>query len=460
MLVGRLTRVVDGLVLVATYCFIFDSRIWLGRDQRFGECLLALLLSQGLASAFRFSRSWRIIRIRYELAEILSFWSVVFPLLGMVFYLMGALPSQQASLWLPMLLRWYVVTLVASLVLRVLLRMSLRYFRAYGFDLRTAAFIGATDAAVRLAKTFRHHQWMGVRVLGFYDDRADKDRPPPDEIAEVAGSIADLVRLARDGLVSNIYITLPMKAEHRIRAIIEQFQDTTASIYFCPSLAAFDLIGARWDEVYGQPMISIVETPFQGFSRTLKQLEDTVLVLLALPVVLPVVLAIAPLVKLTSPGPIFYKQRRYGLDGKPFTMFKFRTMYVAEREDAFVQARRGDARITPLGRFLRRTSLDELPQFLNVLNGTMSVVGPRPHPTKLNEEFRRIVPRYMLRHKVKPGITGLAQINGARGETDSVDKMERRIEFDLAYLRSWSVGMDLRILLKTLLVPVFDRTAF
>lgn len=460
MLVGRLTRLVDGLVLVATYWFIFDSRLWLNRDQRFGECLLVLMLSQALASAFRFSRSWRIIRIRYELAEIFSFWTFAFPLFGAVFYLMGGLPAREAPLWLPVMVRWYAATLGASVVLRILLRMSLRYFRAYGFDLRTAAFVGATDAAVRLAATFRHHQWMGVRVLGFYDDRRDADRPPPGGIAEVAGSTADLVTLARDGRVSNIYITLPMNAEHRVRSIIAQFQDTTASIYYCPSLAAFDLIGARWDEVYGQPVISVVETPFHGFSRALKKLEDAVLVMLALPIVLPVILAIAPLVKLTSPGPIFYKQLRFGLDGKPFTMFKFRTMYVAEAESAFVQAKRGDARITPLGRFLRRSSLDELPQFLNVLNGTMSVVGPRPHPNKLNEEFRTIVPRYMLRHKVKPGITGLAQINGARGETDTRDKMQKRVEFDLAYLRSWSVGMDLRILLKTLLVPMFDRTAF
>ena len=460
MLVGRLTRLVDGLVLVATYCFLFDSRVWLGRDQRLGECVLALLIMQALASAFRFSRSWRIIRIRYELAEIISFWTFLFPLFGVLFYFMGALPVRQASLWLPVLLRWYAATLIASMALRILLRMSLRYVRAFGFDLRSAAFVGATDAALRLAETFRHHDWMGIRVLGYFDDRVSADRPPPTGIPGIAGSVDELVELARDGRVSNVYITLPMEAEHRVRAIIGRFQDTTASIYYCPSFTGFDLIGARWDEVYGQPVISVVETPFHGFSRTLKQMEDMALVLLALPFVLPVILAIAPLVKLTSRGPVFYKQRRFGLDGKPFTMFKFRTMYVAEKDDAYVQAQRGDARITPLGRMLRRTSLDELPQFLNVLNGTMSVVGPRPHPIKLNEEFRRIVPRYMLRHKVKPGITGLAQVSGARGETDSTDKMERRIQFDLAYMRSWSLGMDLRILFKTLLVPVLDRTAF
>ncbi len=163
--------------------------------------------------------------------------------------------------------------------------------------------------------------------------------------------------------------------------------------------------------------------------------------------------------RLSSPGPILFRQKRYGLDGKPFHVLKFRTMYVAEADQDFVQATRGDPRVTRVGALLRRTSLDELPQLLNVLGGSMSVVGPRPHPVKLNEEFRGQVRRYMVRHKIKPGITGLAQVSGARGETDSLDKMVRRIEYDLQYIRSWSPALDLRILARTLTVP-FHKNAY
>lgn len=461
MVLGYMTRFVDDVALVVTYLLIYDSTVWTGRSERLAECALALLISHAVAPLFRFSRSWRVIRLRHELVPLLLFFTLSFTLTVCAFAALGNLPLDRAQQWVPAVVAWFSTGLLLTLLLRFSIRMGLRYIRAFGFDVRPAAFIGATVTARRLGDTFRHQPWMGIKIVGIFDDRpAERVGPWEDDDAELSGSIDDLEVRVRAGEVSNIYITLPMSAETRVQEIIRRFADTTASVYYSPPMGQLGLVGARWDEVYGQPVISIVESPFVGYSRALKRLEDVVLLGLLLPMALPIMAVIAPLVRLTSKGPILYRQSRLGVDGKPFVVFKFRTMYVAERDAAFIQARRGDPRVTALGRFLRRTSLDELPQVFNVLNGTMSVVGPRPHPLKLNEDFRGSVPQYMVRHKVKPGITGLAQVNGARGETDTIEKMERRVSYDLMYIRRWSLWLDMQILARTLLVPILDRGAY
>ena len=245
-----------------------------------------------------------------------------------------------------------------------------------------------------------------------------------------------------------------MASESRMKAIIDTFADTTVSIYYCPTLFDLGLLNARWDDAFGHPVISIVTSPFDGYHRHLKRLEDLALTLLILPVIALPLAVIAAAIKLTSPGPVLYRQMRHGLAGRPFRILKFRTMYTVDSDHEFVQAKQGDARITPLGAFLRRTSLDELPQFFNVLAGDMSVVGPRPAPLKYNQDHRRLIHRYMIRHKVKPGITGLAQVSGSRGETSTVAKTEERTAFDLEYINGWSLWLDLRILWRTLAMTV------
>jgi putative colanic acid biosynthesis UDP-glucose lipid carrier transferase len=312
-----------------------------------------------------------------------------------------------------------------------------------------------------MIEIFQSHRWMGIDVLGTFDDRLERqDDRLSFRLSDVAGSVDHLYNLATLGLVNVIYVTLPMSAEDRIEQIIRRFGNTTVSIYYCPPLYRLNLLRSRWDDVFGQPVITVVETPFAGSTRLLKRLEDFALLLLLTPVVLPLMLVLAIAVKLSSPGPVFYRQVRYGLDGRPFSIWKFRTMRVCEDTHQFVQARRDDDRVTKIGAILRKTSLDELPQLLNVVSGTMSVIGPRPHPVQLNEEFRGQVERYMMRHKVKPGITGLAQVNGYRGETDTLEKMQRRVELDLAYMGHWSLGLDARILLRTLGVPFKSENAY
>jgi putative colanic acid biosynthesis UDP-glucose lipid carrier transferase len=221
-----------------------------------------------------------------------------------------------------------------------------------------------------------------------------------------------------------------------------------------------DLIQGRSDSVCGVTVISVCDTPFRGYNGFLKRVSDVVLSLVILLLISPLLLLVAILVKLDSPGPVVFKQRRYGLDGEEIVVYKFRSMAVTEDGKAIAQATKNDVRVTRLGAFLRRTSLDELPQFVNVLQGRMSVVGPRPHAVAHNEQYRTLIKGYMVRHKVRPGITGWAQINGQRGETNTLDKMQARIDFDLDYLRNWSLQLDLYIILKTIRLVFKDSAAY
>jgi putative colanic acid biosynthesis UDP-glucose lipid carrier transferase len=253
---------------------------------------------------------------------------------------------------------------------------------------------------------------------------------------------------------------LPLRAEDRLRQVAESLLDTTASVYYVPDVFIFSLLSSSLTDLRGIPLIALWETPFFGVNGWLKRAEDLVLASLILILVSPLLLFIALGVKLSSPGPIIFKQRRYGLDGHEIMVYKFRTMKVCEDGLDISQATKNDSRVTPFGRFLRRTSLDELPQFFNVLAGSMSIVGPRPHAVAHNEYYRRLIPGYMLRHKVRPGLTGWAQINGWRGETETLEKMEKRVEFDLDYLRRWSLWFDLRIIIITILRSFRDSHAY
>jgi putative colanic acid biosynthesis UDP-glucose lipid carrier transferase len=210
----------------------------------------------------------------------------------------------------------------------------------------------------------------------------------------------------------------------------------------------------------GVPVVGICETPFTGTNELVKRVSDVVLAALILVLISPLLLAIAVGVKMSSPGPVIFRQRRNGLDGEEIVVYKFRTMRSMDDGEVVPQATKGDPRITPFGAFLRRTSLDELPQFVNVLQGRMSIVGPRPHAVAHNEQYRQMIKAYMVRHKVKPGITGWAQVNGLRGETETVEKMRQRVEYDLEYLRNWSLGLDLQIIVRTARLVLFDRNAY
>ena len=256
-----------------------------------------------------------------------------------------------------------------------------------------------------------------------------------------------------------LFISQPISAQPRIRALLDELQDTTASVYFLPDIYAFDLVQARFDNFGGMPVIAICESPFTGFNSLVKRTSDIVLASLITLALVPVMAVIAAAVRISSPGPVIFRQRRYGLYGEEIIVYKFRSMTVAEDGAQVVQAKKNDQRVTRIGAFLRKSSLDELPQFINVLQGRMSIVGPRPHAVAHNEQYRKLIKGYMLRHKVKPGITGWAQVNGLRGETETLDKMEARIRYDLDYLRNWSLWMDLWIVVRTLKVVAARENA-
>ena len=342
---------------------------------------------------------------------------------------------------------WLVVTPVLIVAGRLLTRRILSWLRSSGYNVRRFAIVGITELGFQLAKNIEASPAMGLSFAGFFDDRSG-DRTPdiPEGLGRRIGTIQDLIEQAKSGAIERIYITFPMRAEERIRGVLQQLADTTASVYIVPDFFVFQMLRSRWTDILGLPAVSVFETPFYGIDGAAKRSCDLVfggilLLLAALPMA-----AIACGIKLTSAGPAFFRQRRYGLDGREIRIWKFRTMTVCEDGRQFTQATQNDPRVTRFGALLRKTSLDELPQLFNVLDGSMSLVGPRPHVNALNEEFRSRIVGYMLRHKVKPGITGLAQVNGHRGETDTPEKMRKRIEYDHAYIRDWSLWMDLKIL--------------
>jgi putative colanic acid biosynthesis UDP-glucose lipid carrier transferase len=320
--------------------------------------------------------------------------------------------------------------------------------------------IGANRMGVELSRRL-----PAKGFLGFFDFRS-ADRLSQSmgsrfkDGRNLVGHCRDVARFVRANNVTDVYIAIPISNVPRIAEVIQQLRDTTASIYFIPDVFAFDLIQGRLVDIDGVPALSVCDTPFYGMDAVLKRAFDLVAgSLLLLGAAIPMGL-IAAGVKLTSPGPVLFRQRRYGLNGEEINVYKFRSMSVCEDGPVVTQATRNDARITPFGGFLRKTSLDELPQLFNVLQGRMSLVGPRPHAIAHNEQYRKLISGYMIRHKVKPGITGWAQVNGLRGETDTIEKMSARVNFDIDYLKHWSLMLDCKILLRTMLIVLQRDNAY
>ena len=324
---------------------------------------------------------------------------------------------------------------------------------------RRAVVVGFNPQGKALASRLGQSSYARIELAGFFDDRGD-ERVEGEGAPPMLGKLVDLPAFVKQHRIGLIYVSLPMASQPRIIELLNGLKDTTASVYFVPDMFVTDLIQGQGGAVCGMPVISVCETPFTGTNGIIKWVSDKVLAALILLMISPVLLVIAIAVKLGSPGQVIFKQRRYGLDGEEILVYKFRSMTVCEDGGTVTQAQKNDRRITRLGAFLRKTSLDELPQFVNVLQGRMSIVGPRPHAVAHNELYRSLIRGYMIRHKVKPGITGWAQVNGFRGETDTLDKMQSRIDYDLDYLRHWSLKLDLKIILKTVLTVFKDQAAY
>ena len=356
------------------------------------------------------------------------------------------------------LMTWWWVALLSLSGAHFLLKAAAPMIRELQGPARCVVLAGMNEQGIELARRLGNDLYANTRILGFFDDRARERLTYLDEYP-LLGKIPDLSEYVKKHHVDVIYLSLPMASQQRILTLLDALRDTTGSIYFVPDTFVTDLIQGRMDSVGGIPVVAVCETPFTGINRVIKRGSDIVLSLLILTLISPLLVLITLCVKLTSPGPAIFRQRRYGLDGNEISVYKFRSMTVMDDGDTIQQARKDDRRMTPIGAFLRRTSLDELPQFFNVLQGRMSIVGPRPHAVAHNEMYRKLIKGYMLRHKVPPGITGWAQINGYRGETDTLEKMKGRIDHDLEYLRSWSLRLDLYIIAKTIWVVLKGENA-
>jgi Undecaprenyl-phosphate glucose phosphotransferase len=387
------------------------------------------------------------------LLEITGRWLVLVALIASVVYLAGLWGTLDRGL----LAGWVAITPAMLFVGEWSAQRWLTRAREPGRTQR-AVIVGRTELGARLEAALRHDPLLRTEVVAYFDDVDLASNAL--HIAPLLGDTGRLADYVSQQRVDQVFITLPMSRDARLVSMLEALHDSTASIYFVPDIFAFNLIQARFDIFGGVPVVAVRETPFYGAAWLVKRMSDVAIAALALLLLAPLFAAVAAAIKLDSSGPVFFRQKRYGLDGREILVLKFRSMSVTEDgKNTFVAAARGDARITRIGAFIRRTSIDELPQLMNVLEGSMSIVGPRPHAVAMNEHYRREIPGYMVRHKVKPGITGWAQVNGCRGG-DDLESMRRRIELDLAYLRHWSLWLDFRILLKTLGVVLNDRQAF
>ncbi len=354
---------------------------------------------------------------------------------------------------------WAAGTPVALVIATLGMREIMRHFWLRALDSRRAVVAGYNESSLQLTRRLNGNPALHLTVTGFFDDRSS-DRLAMAADALLLGGLGQLAAYINEHRVDVIFIALPMRHLPRVLSLLDDLRDTTASIYYVPDIFVFDLIQARSGEIEGIPVVAMCETPFYGYRGVAKRLTDFVLATVILTLLLPLLLAIAALVKLSSPGPVIFKQRRYGLDGQEIAVYKFRSMRVTEDGDKIRQASKRDARITPVGAFLRRSSLDELPQLINVLQGRMSLVGPRPHAVAHNEEYRKLIKGYMVRHKVLPGITGLAQVNGCRGETTELKDMQARVNYDLDYLRHWTPMLDIKIILLTAIKVFRDDKAY
>jgi putative colanic acid biosynthesis UDP-glucose lipid carrier transferase len=446
-----LHRLIDTLVPPATL-FLCSLNYGVDWNNYSHAALLSGLLLPIMNQFNGLYRSWRG-RSIFEGSRItLQSWIMVWALLIIVAFLLKV--SEQFSR--VVLTEWFLLTPVVLIGYRIVIRLILSTLYKTGIFNKKVAIYGSGSASEQLRKTFNLHHWLGYELVSIYDDLSVENTTD-----DLKGGVHKLLEDANSGVFETLYIALPASRESEIKQLLSELSDTTVRVKYLPDFFSYDLIHSSMITIGGMPVINIYDSPLNDPGKaTIKRLEDIIFSILILILFWPVMLLIALGVKLNSPGPVFFKQTRYGLKGEEFDVYKFRSMTTQDNGSVIKQATKNDQRTTRFGRFLRRTSLDELPQFVNVIQGRMSIVGPRPHAVAHNEEYRKLVPKYMQRHLVKPGITGWAQVNGWRGETDTLEKMQKRVEFDLFYISHWSFWTDIKIIVLTVFKGFINKNAY
>ena len=418
--------------------------------------LLAGLAITSLAQMNGTYSEWRGRSLFASFRKVLSSWILSWLLVVSLAFVLKMSESFSREVWL----LWLGITPVILMLYRIVIRTSLSLLRKRGIGRRNILILGAGHVGAQLANNFDQHAWMGFNVVGFMDDNPSKHSTSHAN-HPVLADINETLEYAAKMDVSEVFICLPKNAEQRVKDIFNILSDSSLIVKYVPDLFSFNLMHSHIEVYQGIPVIGVYDTPLSSRSNKLiKRLEDIVLATVALVIFSPIMIITAIAVKLSSPGPVLFKQVRHGLSGKEIKVYKFRSMTTQDNGDVVQQATKGDARITKVGQLIRKTSLDELPQLLNVLKGDMSMVGPRPHARAHNEEYRKQIPSYMLRHLAKPGITGYAQVLGYRGETDTLEKMQKRVDADLFYVSNWTIWFDIKILVQTVFVGFINKNAY
>ena len=461
-----LTIIVIG-ALFANY-FRFDS-IDLDIGYKIG-LLVALFGAATLFPLFDLYKPWQGMNILSEVSKLLFSWLIIICILLTLVYLTKT-SDLYSRIWLGY---WILITTCLFVASRFAIIELSKWARDRGFNTNNILIVGAGELGQKVCLNLQRSKWTGINVVGFLDDSPALHGTVIQDVPVIGGTqrINELVGKAPAGQlyseqfefdmdsVDQVWVSLPVSDKDKILEVTSILENSAIDIIFVPDLFLHGLLNHSVDDLAGMPVVNLRASPIEGTASTIKLIEDMVVASLAIVLAAPLMMVIAIGIKLESPGPVIFKQRRYGFQGKEFVVWKFRTMRVMEDGTEVTQAKKNDPRTTKLGAVLRKLSLDEIPQFFNVLQGRMSVVGPRPHAVAHNEEYRKIVDKYMWRFKVKPGITGWAQVNGWRGETDEIEKMEKRVEYDLEYLSNWDVWLDLKILVKTVTVVFSNNDVY
>ena len=454
--ISLLQRVADGLLI--TLAALLAAWIRFGSpalsSSQATSVVIALLLAYFAFAELGLYRSWRAGSIAHEIGLLWLGWGGTFLVLtGLLFAL--HIGEQYSRLWIG---TWFTLAAALLAMSHASLRAGLRWLRRRGYNVRTVCLVGDGEAAQRLRELAGARGSLGFRVVAWFGVREQ----PVDAGLERTGPLAQLSSYVEATPVDEVWVAVPLRDEEFLRDTFRALRHSAANVRYAPDLYGYELLNHAVSEIGGVTMLDLSVSPMEGVNRLLKRLEDLLLGGLFLALASPLMLLIAAAIKLGSPGPALFRQRRIGWSGREFVIYKFRTMRVHDgpHPGDLAQARRDDPRITRFGRLLRRTSLDELPQLINVLQGRMSLVGPRPHAVEHHNLYIDQVPSYAARHMVKPGITGYAQVAGYRGETDVSEKMQRRVEYDMLYIQQWSLALDLKIIFLTIFKGFVHRNAY
>jgi len=414
----------------------------------FQAILIAGLLSVFVFQSMNLYKPWRGVFLLSEIHVIFFAWAVLFLLLTLI-AVVTKTSSDYSRGWF---ILWFCSGLSLSILSRLILRSLLRHFRQKGFNQRHIIVVCHNKFGLGVVERLNQEKWYGLHVQGVFSDNSSLT-----DQTNYLGTLKEISHYVEKNKIDQVWIAMPLSEEEKVIDILNHLRYSTADIRYLPDIFGFNLLNHSFTEIAGFPVIDLSSSPMQGSNIFIKRLEDITISILILLLISPLFLIICVLIKIFSPGPIFYKQERIGWNNEVFNIIKFRTLPInAEHQSGPVWAQKGEQRATPIGNILRKSSLDELPQFFNVIKGNMSIVGPRPERPHFVEQFKDEIPGYMKKHMVKAGITGWAQVNGWRGNTD----LHKRIEYDLYYIENWSLWLDIKIIVLTVFSGFMHKNAY